>query len=84
MISDILSGWENFLNKSEVTEKIAKQRAKICSTCEHNKKGMLLAFIKDKLTEIQGRYCNDCSGCPLSAKVRTKKDICEKWQKDMK
>jgi hypothetical protein len=80
MIKDILSGWKNFIDKSEVTEKIAEQRSKICAICEHNKKGILTAFINDRLTEIQGRYCDDCGGCPLSAKVRTKNDICKKWR----
>jgi len=80
MIKDILSGWKNFIDKSEVTEEIATQRAKVCDTCKHKKKGMLTAFIKDSLTEIQGYYCTDCGGCPLSAKVRTKRDVCEKWK----
>lgn len=79
MIQDILSGWKNYLNKSEVSEGIAKQRATICATCEHNKKGMILTFIKDSLKEIEGHYCNDCGGCPLSAKVRTKREVCKKW-----
>jgi hypothetical protein len=84
MIKDILSGWTNFIDKSEVTEEIAKERAEICATCEHAKKGMLLTFIKDSLKNIEGHYCNDCGGCPLSAKVRTKNDVCEKWQRDTK
>lgn len=79
MIKDILSGWSNFIDKSEVTEAIAKERAAICSTCVHAKKGILTAFIKDDLKEIQGYYCNDCLGCPLSAKIRTKDNICKKW-----
>lgn len=78
-VEDILSGWSNFIDKSEVTEKIAKQRAKVCSKCEHAKKSILLGFVKDKLKEVEGYYCNDCSGCPLSAKIRTKNDICKKW-----
>ena len=84
MIEDILSGWKNYLNKSEVTEEIAKKRAATCATCEHAKKGVLLTFVKDSLKEIQGHYCNDCGGCPLSAKVRTKNDVCKKWIVDTK
>ena len=83
-INDIKSGWTNFIDKSEVTEEIATKRAKICATCNYNKKGILLAFIKDKLEEVQGRYCSKCHGCPLSAKVRTKNNICEKWETDTK
>ncbi|MHA2088257.1 MAG: hypothetical protein ACW972_08265 [Promethearchaeota archaeon] len=81
-INDIISGWSNFIDKSEVTEEIAKQRAEICSKCEHAKKSMLLGFVKDELKEVEGYYCSDCFGCPLSAKIRTKNDICEKWKKD--
>ena len=83
-VTDILSGWSNFIDKSEVTEETATKRAKICDTCDYNKKGILLSFIKDKLKEVQGRYCSDCGGCPLSAKVRTKNDICKKWKTDTK
>lgn len=84
MIKDILSGWSNFISKSETTEEIAKQRAEVCSTCEYAKKGLLTTFIKDELKDIEGYYCSDCAGCPLSAKVRTKNDICKKWNQDTK
>ncbi|RDI11971.1 hypothetical protein [Flavobacterium sp. AG291] len=75
----ILSGWKNYLDKSEVTEDTAKQRAVVCATCSNAKQGKLLAFIKDSLTEIKGAYCALCH-CPLSAKVRST-DICpdNKW-----
>lgn len=76
MISEILSGWKNFLNKSEVAETIAKERAAICAACPHAAQGKVLAFVKDSLKEIQGAYCKAC-GCPLSAKVRSN-DICPK------
>lgn len=78
-INAILSGWKNFISKSEVTEATAKTRAAICAACPNAKQGKLLAFINDSLTEIQGAYCNTC-GCPLSAKVRSN-DICpeNKW-----
>jgi 16S rRNA C967 or C1407 C5-methylase (RsmB/RsmF family) len=79
MIFEILSGWKNYLSKSDVAETVAHQRAIICSACPHVKQGKLLAFIKDSLTEIEGAYCNICK-CPLSAKVRSI-DICpqNKW-----
>jgi len=82
MIKEILTGWKNYLDKSEVTESIAHRRAAICATCLHAKQGKLLAFIKDTLIEIQGTYCNICK-CPLSAKVRST-DICpkNKWPHD--
>lgn len=79
MIKNILSGWKNYLDKTAVTETVAKQRAAVCASCPHAKQGKLLAFIKDRLTEIEGAYCNICK-CPLSAKVRST-DICpdNKW-----
>lgn len=78
MITEILSGWANFISKCEVVETEAERRATICSVCPHAKQGKLLAFIKDSLQEVQGAYCEEC-GCPLSAKVRSK-DICPKYK----
>jgi hypothetical protein len=79
MVKNILSGWKNFLTKSDVSENLAKKRAKSCAACPQARQGMLLAFIKDRLTEIEGAYCNICN-CPLSAKVRSN-DTCplKKW-----
>jgi len=77
---DIASGWKNFIDKTEVNEKVAIERALICSKCKYAKKSMLLAFIKDDLKEVEGYYCSDCGGCPLSAKIRTKNNICKKWK----
>ena len=79
MLKEILSGWKNYLSKSEVTEATAQQRAIICASCPNAKQGRLLTFVKDTLKEVQGAYCNAC-GCPLSAKVRSN-DICpeHKW-----
>lgn len=78
-LETILTGWKNYLSKSEVTEAVAKQRAALCTACPNTRQGRLLAFIKDSLEEIEGAYCNQC-GCPLSAKVRSN-DICpiNKW-----
>mgnify|MGYP006143800277 CR=1 FL=1 len=79
MITKILSGWKNYLSKSEVTEAVAKGRAAVCAACPHARQGKILAFIKDDLKEVEGAYCSQC-GCPLSAKVRSN-DICpiNKW-----
>ncbi|MFP9098908.1 hypothetical protein ACLI09_07630 [Flavobacterium sp. RHBU_24] len=79
MVKNILSGWKNFLLKTEVGENIATARAAICAICPEAKNGKILAFIKDSLTEIEGTYCNICK-CPLSAKVRSN-DTCpeNKW-----
>ncbi|KGO85724.1 hypothetical protein Q765_15000 [Flavobacterium rivuli WB 3.3-2 = DSM 21788] len=79
MVQHILSGWKNYLAKSEVTNTVAQQRAALCASCPHARQGKLLAFINDSLKEIEGAYCNICK-CPLSAKVRST-DICpiHKW-----
>lgn len=79
MIDSILTGWKNFIDKSEVVEEIARERAAICAVCPYAKQGKLLTFVKDSLKEIEGAYCDKCK-CPLSAKVRSK-DICpmSKW-----
>lgn len=78
-LKHILTGWKNYLDKSEVTESLARQRAKVCAACPLAKHGKLLAFVKDSLTEIEGAYCGSC-GCVLSAKIRSN-DICpeNKW-----
>lgn len=80
MINNILNGWQNFMDKSEVTEKLAIQRAEKCNVCVHKKQGKLLTFLKDELKEIQGTYCELCK-CPLSAKIRSINEKCEikKW-----
>ena len=79
MVKNILSGWQNYINKNDVSENLAAERATLCATCPHARQGTLLTFIKDRLTEIEGAYCNICK-CPLSAKVRSN-DTCplKKW-----
>jgi len=77
----ILSGWEAFMNKSEVTEKLAKERAVICSGCEHAVKSKLVGLMGDDIVEVQGYKCSVCS-CPLSAKIRQSIEPCPvgKWK----
>ena len=75
MIKDILNGWENYMLKSEVTEKLAKQRAEICNGCKFNKNSIFTVFIKDDFKEIEGSYCGKCK-CPLSMAVRSKNKKC--------
>lgn len=79
-VKNILNGWQNFIDKSEVTETLAFQRALKCVDCVELKKGSLLSFMNDDLKEIQGHYCNICK-CPLSAKLRSKDSKCDlnKW-----
>jgi hypothetical protein len=79
-IKNILNGWQNFISKSEVVEKLAEDRAGHCISCVELKEGRLLVFIKDDLKEIEGCYCSICT-CPISAKIRSKKETCplKKW-----
>lgn len=79
-LNAILTGWEAFVNKSEVSEKLAKERALVCSTCEFAKKSKLIGLLKDEIVEVQGYKCEKCS-CPLSAKVRQSVELCplKKW-----
>lgn len=79
MVREILTGWKNYLDKSEVVEQVAKERAGICSKCPKAKKGSLLVFVKDKLKNVEGHYCSVCN-CPLSSLIRSNKN-CElnKW-----
>ncbi|KGO88091.1 hypothetical protein Q765_03285 [Flavobacterium rivuli WB 3.3-2 = DSM 21788] len=78
-VKAILTGWKNYISKSDVVESVAKERAAICAVCPHAKQGKIIAFIKDTLQEVQGAYCDAC-GCPLSAKIRST-EICpnSKW-----
>lgn len=76
-IKNILNGWKNFIEKSEVSEHLAVQRALHCVDCKELKKGKLLSFINDELKEIEGNYCNKCK-CPISAKIRSENETCPK------
>jgi hypothetical protein len=79
-LKDLVNGWTNYIFDNPEAEKIAYNRAKICSNCPSNKKGNILVFLEDKLKHIEGNYCDLC-GCPLSPKLRSKKEKCDanKW-----
>lgn len=84
-LSEIVTGWRNYIIENPVTEREAKRRSKICSCCEHaEKSGILVLIVKDNIKEIQGYKCDICD-CPLSAKIRSNESKCEfpnnnKWQ----
>lgn len=40
----ILNGWQNFLTKSDVTELMAEERAKICFDCRDKKKNKIISI----------------------------------------
>lgn len=79
-LTNILNGWKNFIVKSEVTEKLAEQRAEFCVKCPFAVEKYLLTFIEDRITEVQGFECTRC-GCPISAKIRSTNEKCpeELW-----
>ena len=80
-IKNILNGWENFLSKSEVTEKLASDRALECIGCEYAKHSKAIeVFVKDDFKEIEGYVCDLCK-CPISAKIRSVNETCpiSKW-----
>ena len=65
--NEIISGWKNYMFKSEEIEKIAKDRLLICLECE-------------KFTKRN--TCSKC-GCYIPAKVRSERNRCplKKWNK---
>lgn len=78
----IAEGWNNVVFKSPTVEKLAKIRAKICSTCPHAVESSWLQNIGDSLQEIKGLKCDLCN-CPLSAATRSITKSCpdtpSKW-----
>jgi hypothetical protein len=64
---EIVSGWKNYMFKSEEVESIAKKRLITCLNCEHITKN---------------KRCSKC-GCFIPAKVRSLKSKCPKgfWKK---
>lgn len=66
-IGEILDGWKHFLIRTPVTEKVAKERARICASCEYSGE-----VIHNNL-HVKG--CTEC-GCPLAFKTRSMKSSC--------
>lgn len=42
-LQEILNGWKNVIFTDPEVEKLALKRAKVCSTCEHNKVNICMA-----------------------------------------
>lgn len=82
----ITQGFKNFVFPNEYMEKLATERAKICSTCEHadpNHKFKKWVPADNRTKEIKGMGCSLC-GCLLSAKVRQVLESCpdkpKRWE----
>lgn len=80
-ITNIVSGWKNYIFESPEIERLAHERASVCSCCEHAKKKPYLEFVGDDIEEIKGYVCELCH-CPLSGKCRSPQEKCEanKWK----
>jgi hypothetical protein len=82
ILSNIIAGWANLAFPSERVEKVAMQRASICSTCPHAVmlNGTHTITVDGVSTNVKGMKCDMC-GCPLSAKIRALEDRCPigKW-----
>ncbi len=77
----IINGWKNYTFPSDEVEKIAKERANICSKCDSAAHGTYEKLMPDwSIKEVQGLKCNKC-GCPLSTKIRSIEENCplNKW-----
>jgi len=73
---EVLEGWTNYLSKSEVSEKVALERAKVCAECPNLESKVMLKVFKDsELKEIEGTRCGICK-CPTSALIRTLSKSC--------
>lgn len=79
-LSNILSGWKNFIWKSVEVERLATKRATICSGCPNAVEGSFEIIKDNEIKEISGMVCNMCL-CPLSAKLRSPEESCpkKKW-----
>lgn len=64
-LSEIVSGWKNYVFKSEEHEKLAKDRIELCIECPEFS---------------VAKRCKKC-GCFMPAKVRSEKSNCPlgKW-----
>lgn len=78
-ISNIIQGWNSYFKN--ITESYVFGRALECEQCPEAVIGTYEKFMPDNtLKKIQGLKCNQC-GCPLSTKLRSKKENCPlgKW-----
>lgn len=72
---NIFEGWKNYLTDDEMANKLALERSKHCSICQHAEFKKHLLNIKDDIHVIEGYVCSLCH-CPLSAKLRSTDEKC--------
>jgi hypothetical protein len=82
VLQNIIDGWTNLVLHDEASEELAMRRANICAKCPKAEYSTAVhtLVVDNKTKHIRGMKCGAC-GCPLSAKVRSKRDHCPlaKW-----
>jgi len=66
ILSEILSGWKNYIFPNPASEALAEKRARICITCEWR--------------TLKSNKCKLC-GCPIGKAIRSTPKRCpiNKW-----
>ena len=74
IVGNIAEGWANTIIKNKTTETIAKDRLKICFSCDKR-----IRIIKRNQSKYNYK-CSEC-GCIIEAKVRATDEHCDlqKW-----
>lgn len=78
-LGSILQGWKSYFTNE--TPDFAKDRAEICSECNHAKEGSFEVILKEtEIKEVEGLKCSLCN-CPLVTKLRSEIERCpvDKW-----
>ena len=80
-LSEIVTGWVNYMIQPEDIKALMKERLSICDTCpskKHLKEGHLLTVVTND-PDLHF-YCSGC-GCPLAAAAANPKIKCpqKKW-----
>lgn len=81
-IEPVEEGVHNFNNPNPDAEKLAQERAVVCSGCPENIEEPV-DFLKvedERIPELSNKMCNAC-GCTLAYKLRQSNTVCEKWEK---
>jgi hypothetical protein len=61
-LSDIMDGWKNYVFPDKHTEKVAKARASICSTCPRNQ----MNICKECGCPLVSKTRSMSSSCPIN------------------
>ncbi len=81
LLSNIITGWKNYLTDNKKVEDIAKKKAMVCAICPNKKESKVFGWVKGGLDieEIDASVCGLCD-CPIAMLVRSnKKCKANKW-----